>query len=379
MKFIPYVLKTLRRHRARSLLTVTGSAVALFVYCFVAAVGGGLDELEDRAEGQQTLIAFQANKFCPATSHLPQDYDQQILKMTGVREVVPIQVFTNNCRASLDVVVFYGLPPNQLQRARSFRLLAGDWSQFQQQQDAAVMGQAVASRRGVNIGDRFTIGELSVEVVAIFAAEDRAEENYIYTHLDFLQRRQSQDRVGTVTQHEILLAEGADPLAVARQVDDTFRNGPVATDTRPKSAFQAKSLGDLTQVIEMTGYLGYACLGLILCLVATTTLMSVQDRVGEHAVLQTLGFSPPQVFRMVVSESLILSLMGGAVGVGLAMVALQTSHLAIGAEAVTIAVGPSLKLASSGLALAGMSGILAGLPPAWHAARAEIVPALRQM
>ena len=46
MKFIPYVLKTLRRHRARSLLTVTGSAVALFVYCFVAAVGAGLDQLE---------------------------------------------------------------------------------------------------------------------------------------------------------------------------------------------------------------------------------------------------------------------------------------------------------------------------------------------
>ena len=379
MKFIPYVLKTLRRHRARSLLTISGSAVALFVYCFVAAVGEGLDQLEQRAEGQRTLISFQANKFCPATSHLPQDYDQQILKMDGVREVVPIQVFTNNCRASLDVVVFYGLPPNQLQRVRQFRLVNGNWNDFQQHQDSAVMGRSVASRRGVNIGDRFTIGELSVQVVGIFAADDRAEENYIYTHLEFLQHRQNQDRVGTVTQHEILLAEGADPLAVARQVDDSFRNGPVATDTRPKSAFQAKSLGDLTQVIEMTGYLGYACLGLILSLVATTTLMSVQDRVGEHAVLQTLGFSPPQVFRMIVSESLILSLMGGALGVSLAMVALQTSSLAIGAEAVTIAVGPSLKLALSGLLLATAAGLLAGLAPAWHAARAEIVPALRQI
>ena len=379
MKFIPYVLKTLRRHRARSLLTISGSAVALFVYCFVAAVGEGLDQLEQRAEGQRTLISFQANKFCPATSHLPQDYDQQILKMDGVREVVPIQVFTNNCRASLDVVVFYGLPPNQLQRVRQFRLVNGNWNDFQQHQDSAVMGRSVASRRGVNIGDRFTIGELSVQVVGIFAADDRAEENYIYTHLEFLQHRQNQERVGTVTQHEILLAEGADPLAVARQVDDSFRNGPVATDTRPKSAFQAKSLGDLTQVIEMTGYLGYACLGLILSLVATTTLMSVQDRVGEHAVLQTLGFSPPQVFRMIVSESLILSLMGGALGVSLAMVALQTSSLAIGAEAVTIAVGPSLKLALSGLLLATAAGLLAGLAPAWHAARAEIVPALRQI
>lgn len=379
MKFIPYVLKTLSRHRARSLLTISGSAVALFVFCFIAAVGDGLDNLERRAEGQQSLIVFQANKFCPATSHLPQDYDRQILQMEGVREVVPIQVFTNNCRASLDVVVFYGLPPAQLKGVRNFDLQRGSWSEFEGHQDAAVMGRGVARRRGVDVGDRFTIGDLSVNVVGIYSAEDRSEENYIYTHLDFLQRRQGDDRVGTVTQHEILLAAGADPLAVARQIDEAFEGGPVETDTRPKSAFQAKSLGDLTQVIDLTGYLGYACLGLILSLVATTTLMSVQDRIGEHAVLQTIGFSPPQVFWMVVSESLILSLLGGVLGVGLAMGALQTSGLAIGAEAVTIAVGPSLELALSGLALAIVAGIMAGLAPAWHAAQAEIVPALRQM
>ena len=367
------------RHRARSLLTISGSAVALFVFCCIAAVGDGLDNLERRAEGQQSLIAFQANKFCPATSHLPQDYDRQILQMEGVREVVPIQVFTNNCRASLDVVVFYGLPPAQLKGVRNFDLQRGSWSEFERHQDAAMMGRGVARRRGVDVGDRFTIGDLSVNVVGIYSAEDRSEENYIYTHLDFLQRRQGDDRVGTVTQHEILLAAGADPLAVARQIDESFEGGPVETDTRPKSAFQAKSLGDLTQVIDLTGYLGYACLGLILSLVATTTLMSVQDRIGEHAVLQTIGFSPPQVFWMVVSESLILSLLGGVLGVGLAMGVLQTSGLAIGAEAVTIAVGPSLELALSGLALAIAAGILAGLAPAWHAARAEIVPALRQM
>ena len=241
------------------------------------------------------------------------------------------------------------------------------------------MGSAVARRRGVKIGDRFTIGDLSVNVVGIYDADDRSEENYIYTHLDFLQRGQGNNRVGTVTQHEILLDKDADPLAVASQIDDLFRGGSVETDTRPKSAFQAKSLGDLTQIIELTEYLGYACLGLILSLVATTTLMSVQDRIGEHAVLQTIGFSPPHVFWMIVSESLILSLMGGCLGVGVAMGILQTSQLAIGAEAVTIAVGPSIELAVGGLVLASLSGILAGVAPAWHAARAEIVPALRQM
>ena len=44
-KFMPYLLKTLWRHRARTMLTVSGSAVALFVFCFVGSVQEGLDRL----------------------------------------------------------------------------------------------------------------------------------------------------------------------------------------------------------------------------------------------------------------------------------------------------------------------------------------------
>ncbi len=121
-KFIPYTLKTLWRHRSRTILTVSGSAVALFVFCFVGAVQEGMNDLQRRQEAKGSLIAFQANKFCPATSHLPQDYDQQIARLDGVREVVPVQVFTNNCRASLDVVVFYGVPPEKLRKARDLSL-----------------------------------------------------------------------------------------------------------------------------------------------------------------------------------------------------------------------------------------------------------------
>ena len=187
-KFVPYVLKTLWRHRSRTILTVSGSAVALFVFCFVGAVQEGMNDLWRRQGVKGSLIAFQANKFCPATSHLPQDYDQQIARMDGVREVVPVQVFTNNCRASLDVVVFYGVPPEKLRKVRDFQLLWGNWSEFENHQDAAVVGRAVASRRGINVGDKFSIGDLSVNVAGVYSSDDPAEENYIYSHLEFLQR-----------------------------------------------------------------------------------------------------------------------------------------------------------------------------------------------
>ena len=149
-KFLPYILKTLWGIARGTILTVSGSAVALFVFCFVGAVQQGMNDLQHRQESKQSLVMFQANKFCPATSHLPQDYESKIKRLDGVREVVPIQVFTNNCRASLDVIVFYGVPPKKLRPLRDFELVAGNWADFEEHQDAAVVGRAVASRRGLD-------------------------------------------------------------------------------------------------------------------------------------------------------------------------------------------------------------------------------------
>ncbi|HRA87143.1 MAG TPA: ABC transporter permease, partial [Planctomycetaceae bacterium] len=129
-KFVPYILKTLWRHRSRTILTVSGSAVALFVFCFVGAVQEGMNDLQRQQAAKGSLIVFQANKFCPATSHLPQDYDQEIARLDGVKEVFPVQVFTNNCRASLDVVVFYGVPADKIRKARDFKLISGTWEAF---------------------------------------------------------------------------------------------------------------------------------------------------------------------------------------------------------------------------------------------------------
>ncbi|MDG1874042.1 MAG: ABC transporter permease [Mariniblastus sp.] len=376
---LPYVFKTLWRHRSRTILTVSGSAVALFVYCFVGSVQEGMNDLQRRQSAKRSLVSFQANKFCPATSHLPQDYEQEIKKIGGVREVIPIQVFTNNCRASLDVVVFYGVPPKKLQIARpDFKMLNGSWAEFEKNQDSAVMGRAVANRRMVEVGDKFSIGDLSVVVAGIFEADDPAEENYIYSHLDFLQRSKGMNLVGTVTQLEVLLNDSADADLVCRTIDDRYKAGPVETDTRPKGVFQAKSLGDLTQLIGMAHYLGLACVGLVLALVATTTVMSVQDRIKEHAVLQTLGYSGTKVFVLVMLESIFLSLIGGIIGVGTALLFLKFKNLSVGAEAVTIAFTPSPSLAMTGILVALLTGFFAGIFPALQAARTEIVTGLRQ-
>ena len=229
----------------------------------------------------------------------------------------------------------------------------------------------------LSVGDKFTIGGVSVVVRGVFASSVAAENNLIYTDLEFLQRARGANDVGTVTQLEVHLTDSVDPDAVAQQIDQEFKTGPVATTTRTKGMFQADTLGDLTELIGFVHWLGYACVGLVLSLVATTTVMSVQDRIKEHAVLQTLGLRPLRVFRLVVLESLLLSLLGGILGVVGSTLLLSTSGMSVAAEGVTIAFEPSLALALQGLMVALVVGILAGIAPGWQAARTQIVPALQ--
>ena len=378
--FVPYILKSLWRHRTRSLLTISGAAVALLVFCFVGSVQRGLYALTENSESGRTLIVFQENRFCPQSSRLPQDYSRTIAKQPGVSDVVPIKVFTNNCRASLDAIVFQGFLHEQLKRWRKFELRSGSWDKFVGQGDGALVGQAVAARRKLSVGQKFSIGDITVYVTGIFHAENAADDGLIYTHLDFLQRARGlngQSDIGTVTQLEVHLSDAADPDAVSAAIDAQFHAGPVATTTRTKGMFQADTLADLAELIGFIHWLGYACVGLVLSLVATTTVMSVQDRIKEHAVLQTLGFRPLRVFRLVIVESTLLSTIGGGLGVVVGLLLLAWSGMSVAAEGVTIAFRPSLDIALQGATASLAVGLLAGVAPAWQASRTEIVPALR--
>lgn len=375
---LSYILKTLWRHRTRTLLTVSGAAVAIFVFSFVGSVQEGLHRLTTGSDADRSLIVFQENRFCPTSSRLPEDYARKIKKVSGVREVMPIQVWTNNCRASLDIVVFNGASPEQIKATRPIELTSGSWQQFFSRRDAAILGRNVAQRRGLQPGDQFSIGDLSVNVAGVFSSSVPSEENLIYTSLEFLQYTRGLDAAGLVTQHEVLLNDDADADRVASEIDAVLRAGSVATKTRRKGAFQASTLADLVDLIGFAHWLGYACVGLVLSLVATTTVMSVQDRIKEYAVLQTIGVRPLRTMRLVLAESMLLCLAGGVIGTGLAMSALAWGGFAIGAEGATIAFRPSWSLAVSGTVISLIVGVVAGLAPAIQAATVPIVNALRQ-
>jgi putative ABC transport system permease protein len=275
-------------------------------------------------------------------------------------------------------VVFNGSNPEQIRNSRPVRLLSGDWNKFATQRDAAIVGKNIAKRRGLKNGDQFSIGDISVKVAGVFESRVPSEENLIYTNLAFLQLARGQEGAGLVTQHEVALTPEADADQVAAEIDARLRAKSVATKTRRKGAFQASTLSDLVDLIGFAHWLGYACVGLVLSLVATTTVMSVQDRLKEYAVLQTIGVRPGRTMRLVLFESLLLCLVGGSAGTLFALTTLALGGFAIGAEGATIAFEPTMKLGAKGLLVSALLGVLAGIAPALQVSGISIVGALRQ-
>ena len=378
MDRLQLAIKAIVRRRLRSALIVLGAAMSIFLFCLIGSIQAGLDSLLGQKEANRRLVVFQENKFCPATSQLPEVYTDELMKIPGVVDAIPIQVFTNNCRASLDVVVFLGMPAEKLQHIRNLDLHEGSWDEFIGRTDAALIGADVAQRRGIRTGDTFSIGSYTVRIVGVFTSDNPAEESYFYTHLDYLQYGNFTNGEGVVTQFEVLLDDSADPLVLQEEIDELFASAQIATDTRTKGAFQQKSLGDLTQVIQFSSALGYACVGLLFVLLATTSLMGIQDRMKELAVMKVLGYSRIAIFQNIVAETTIVGFLGGILGVLLAVILITASPFSLSAEAVTIAFVPSWELSLTALGFSMAGALAAGVVPAWVAARHAPLSALQE-
>ncbi|HQR08625.1 MAG TPA: ABC transporter permease [Gemmatales bacterium] len=376
LKFIPYILKNLLGHRVRSFMTIIGTALLMLLFLFVFSIQSGLHQLLQSQDDR--LIVFQSYRFCPSSSQLPIFYEEVIRGIPGVKDVLPVKVVVNNCRASLDTVVFHGVPAKSLSRVRPHvRFLSGDWAAFGSRTDAALVGRRIAERRGIKTGQSFTIAGVNVTVAGIFTSEVAGEENVIYTHIELLNNNQHhQDLHATL--YEVSLTDPLQAEKVASAIDAKIKDRfEITTETKPQKAHFQNVLADLMDLIGMTRWLGFVCIGVVVVLVANSVIMAAQDRVKEHAVLQTIGFSSWRIVLLMLTESTLISLIGGILGTLACVAWLTWQPLSISTEGVSVDFIASPQLLVWGLGLSALIGLVAGLVPAWQAGRAEIVNSLR--
>src|SRR5262245_47776315 len=114
LKLLNYVWRSVARNKSRSALTVVGIATAMFLFCFIEGLQSGVKQATEGEATKNILVVYQKSRFCPSTSNIPERYAGQIMKIPGVVSVLPVKIFVNNCRASLDSVTFRGVPPEKI-------------------------------------------------------------------------------------------------------------------------------------------------------------------------------------------------------------------------------------------------------------------------
>lgn len=378
VKFLPLVLKTVIRHRWRSILTLCGVATAMFLFYSVQAMQEGVRDATGRNAGDTKLVVYRLDRYCPFTSNLPQDYVSRIARVPGVKSVVPVKVVVSNCRTSLDVVTFRGVPPEAFDRGAfsHIRIVDGSLDDWKRRSDAALVGERVASRRGLKVGDQIDIAGITIYVAGIIRSPEPLDQNAAYTHLDFIQRA-GDNQVGIVTQFDVTVTDPNLLGATAKAIDDEFATAQEPTATWSEKSFVARAASDILEIVNFAKWLGWACLFGVFALVFNAIVLSVQDRVRDHAIMQTLGYSNTLIAALIVAESMVLSLAGGIIGIVAGVAVTSWGQFSLSVEGLSINIHAGLGTVALGLGVAAMTGILAGLVPAWQASRREIAACFR--
>ena len=366
LAFFPYVFRTAFRARTRSLLTVLGGTLAMMLFAFVRTVDGGVDDLAERT-AQPVLVVFQDSRFCPLTSELPVRYERDIRKIEGVQDVLPTLVFINSCRSNLDLVTLHGVPHDQLESLYDLEVLEGSIADWKGRSDGALVGERLAERRQIRVGERVNLSEVDVHVSGIVRSDSAAVGNLAFVSLDQLSL--ARKRQGAATQFLVKVDPNADPEEISAKIDEHFRTDEARTDTKGMQAFVAAAISEITEVVDFARWLGYLGVLVVALVVANTVFISAESRIGEMGVLETVGMQKPMPMALIAGEGVGLGLMGGLLGTGVVYAILTIWPVTLGVEGHGIDLAPDGRMVLQCLLAALVVGLIASIPPAIAVAR----------
>lgn len=378
LRCLPYAMKQVVRHRVRTLLTAAGIGIAMFLFTAVQAMNAGVTASTTASAADTTLIVYREDRYCPATSELPQDYQRRIESVEGVRSAIPVKVVVNNCRTSLDVVTFRGVPKERFleDRRGKLEIIAGSTEDWLRRTDAALVGETLAKRRGLEPGMTFDAAGITAYIAGVIRSDEAQDQNVAYTALEFVQLA-GRDQLGVVTQFEVKVTDPSMLESVADQIDALFATAQQPTATFTEQAFIGRVADDIIELVGFARWLGIGCLAAVLALVGNSIILGVQSRVSEHAVLQTLGYPSGLISLLIIAEGTAIALAGGLVGGAAAWAVAEYGSFALSVEGQSIPITAGPGLLFSGLLICGGLGIIAGLVPAWQASRRPITACLR--
>ena len=382
MKFSRIIFANLFRKKARLILTIGSFAVALFLFAFLAVVKDAFNRGADVA-GADRLVVINRTSII---NLIPLSYRDKILRIPGVTYVTHNNWFGGIYQEEKNFFPQFVIDPGS-QRQVFPELIVPDaqWNAFVKDRQGAIAGAKTAERFHWKIGDRIPIkttlyggGSWEFNLVGIYHGKrPQDDETQFWFQWDYFEERIPQGIKGQIGWYVLRVANPDDSVRIAKAIDDEFANSPNETRTQTESAFAAswvKQFGNIQFLILSIGVVVFFTLLLV---TGNTMAISVRERTSELAIFKAIGFSDLAILFFVLSESLIIALIGGLFGLGLAILAVPALAKALNGLLPSLVLAPSMLV--FGLLTAIAIGLISGMIPGIMAMRMRVINALRRV
>ena len=393
MKFVPFILKHLRRNWIRSASTVMGMALCIFLFCtlqtLLAAVTWGL-----KSAGASRL---NTRHFVSLVFNMPKSYEARIAAVPGVKRVAAVNWFGGQRDINKPTDFFPNLAveaENFLPMYPEYLLSAEQKQRFLQDRRGCILGKALADKYHWKVGDTiqlesiippYRVGKPFEFVVdAIYDTDQQrypgTNDGVMFFHYKYLDEA-TQGRA-QVAMYRVEINDPAQAGAISKAIDALFENSNTQTHTETEAAFRASFISLTGSLSFLLNGIGLAVMFTILLVTANTMSMAVRERKTEIAVLKTLGFPSGLVMSLVLGEAAVLGALGGTVGLLLGRLMIQAlPYLPLIGQAVAgfPNLGLSFGVGTLGMGVALSLGLAAGFVPAFLAYRAKVTELLRQV
>ncbi len=379
MKYLGLVLANLGRHKTRSVLTILSVALALFLFASLRSVTTTLAATAQFG-GARRLVTLNATGL---VFPLPLAYGNRIKTLPGVTGLSWANWFGGKygdgkrffANFAVDAESYLAIYPE-------ITMPADQKQAFLQDRTGAIIGKRLLSQFGWKLGQNVTLqgtifqGDWTFTIRGVYTPTDPAiGDDVLIFHHDYFDERIG--RAGIAGWYIVEIDDPSHGPAIAKSIDDMFRNSSSATKTGTEREFQASFATMWGNVSFLMSTIGLAVVFAILLVTANAMMMSARERTGEIAVLKTVGFSDRLLFGLTMVEAGALAITGAVLGLGGAMLLYPAINFN-GAGFL-----PGFKVATSTLAVGAVIAIglmlASGLVPALRAARLPIVQALRKV
>ena len=383
MFFLKLVFLNAFRARLRAGLTVLGIVIAVVAFGLLQTVVNAWYATADAASPTRLVTRNAISLVFP----LPQYYRERIRSLDGVRGVAVSNWFGGIYldernffpQFAVQVADFLPMYPEFVFDPREYQDLLRDRS-------GVAVGRELARQYGFKVGERLPLrgtiypGNWEFTIRAIYDGRDEGTvTRQAYFHWELVTERlkprfpRLAERIGAF----IVDVDSAERTAeVSAAIDREFANSLAETLTETEKAFQLSFVAMLESILMIIRGVAYVVIVIILAVAANTMAMTARERLSEYATLKALGFGPPFIARLILAESLVVALIGGALGLLLTPLVARVVHGAV-PQFSRFEVLPET-YAQQALAIVAV-GVLAALVPMLRSARVRIVDGLRHI